>query len=176
MDFDKLDVLLRYKNLFQDILGTLWMTFVANFGWKPRTMPDEPNGSQSLRLIVVLCLLSGTVISCAYRASLTSELAVRWQRWPVNSPEEVLESNYKVISSPGTVMQAHLENSPPASVLNKIWQTGRVSYVHNTDLIDYMIQHSHSENIVLYGTSSFRYRAKPEDRCKVSCHATTIGQ
>ena len=81
------------KNLSCCSISTtnLWVAFKANFGGKPSIV----HKSFTLQIIVFTCLLVGSVIWMAYRASLTSELSVRRVIKPFNSLESLLESDYK---------------------------------------------------------------------------------
>ena len=69
----------------------LWIAFKANFGGKPSFV----HKSFTLQIILFTCLLVGSVIWMAYRASLTSELSIRRVIKPFNSLESLLESDYK---------------------------------------------------------------------------------
>ena len=72
-------------------LGYFWMIFMANFSRPPAKVPRHSPG----RILVFICLLSGTIVWMAYRASLTSKLSVRKQKWPFDSLESLITSGYK---------------------------------------------------------------------------------
>ena len=68
------------------------MALSANAGGKPKD-PFPKSGYN--QLIVFICLLSGSVIWMAYRASITSELAAYKESFPFDSLETLLKTNFK---------------------------------------------------------------------------------
>ena len=81
----------KKMSCFSICTTNLWVAFKANFGGKPSFV----HKSFTLQIILFTCLLVGSVIWMAYRASLTSELSVRRVIKPFNSLESLLESDYK---------------------------------------------------------------------------------
>ena len=135
----------------------------SNIGWKPRHDLDERTGI-SLRFVTTLCLLAGVFITSVYKAALTSELAVRWRKWPINSLEELLSSDYKLLTVPGTVMQSHIEESPKGSTFNSIMmEDGKLVYKHGDEFAQYWFD---NEKIALYGTD-ITGRLTPQQQCMV---------
>ena len=88
-----IEIMFTSKNLscFSIFTSNLWIAFKANFGGKPSFV----HKSFTLQIILFTCLLVGSVIWMAYRASLTSELSVRRVSKPFDSLESLLESDYK---------------------------------------------------------------------------------
>ena len=83
----------NYLSCLPTCTSNLWVAFKANFGGKPSfALADK---SVTLQIILFTCLLVGSVIWMAYRASLTSELSVRRVSKPFDSLESLLESDYK---------------------------------------------------------------------------------
>ena len=66
-------------------------TFKANVGGKPNKIEENT----IYQILLFTCLLVGSVIWMAYRASLTSELSVRKMMFPFNNLETLLVSDYK---------------------------------------------------------------------------------
>ena len=81
----------NYSSCLSTWTTSLWVAFKANFGGKPSFV----HKSFTIQIILFTCLLVGSVIWMAYRASLTSELSVRRVSKPFDSLESLLESNYK---------------------------------------------------------------------------------
>ena len=69
-----------------------WIAFKANFGGKPSSVNSKTN---AYRIVMFICLLSGSLFWIAYRASLTSELSVINLKQPFNDLEGLLTSNYR---------------------------------------------------------------------------------
>ncbi len=109
-------------------------------------------------------MLAGVFVTAAYRAYLTSEFSVRFQSWPINGPEEILTTSYRLVTAPGTVFQSHIEKSPPTSALNRIFQADKVTYIHVTEVVDYVFE---TPYVALYG-SDIRTRLSKERRCQVT--------
>ena len=83
----------NYSSCLPTCTSNLWVAFKANFGGKPSfALADK---SVTIQIILFTCLLVGSVIWMAYRASLTSELSVRRVSKPFDSLESLLESDYK---------------------------------------------------------------------------------
>ena len=81
----------NYSSCFPICTTNLWVAFKANFGGKP----SFAHKSFTIQIILFTCLLVGSVIWMAYRASLTSELSVTRVSKPFDSLESLLESDYK---------------------------------------------------------------------------------
>ena len=75
-----------------NFLKNLWVAFKANFGGKPNY--SKP-ASTTHKIIMFECLLVGSIIWMAYRASLTSELSVKKLKLPFNNLESLLASDYR---------------------------------------------------------------------------------
>ena len=75
-----------------NFLKNLWVAFKANFGGKPNySVP----ANTTHKIVMFECLLVGSLIWMAYRASLTSELSVKKLKLPFNSLESLLTSDYR---------------------------------------------------------------------------------
>jgi hypothetical protein len=74
----------------------MWMTFVSNFGWKPR-IELNTKSPLSLKFAVTLSCLLGTLIWAYYKASLTSELAVRFTKLPFDSFEGLQNTDHTFV-------------------------------------------------------------------------------
>ena len=72
-------------------LGKLWIAIKANFGGNPGLVSTR----NSYRIIIFDCLLVGSIVWMAYKASLTSKLAVVQQEYPFKNLQDLLESNYE---------------------------------------------------------------------------------
>ena len=90
-----IEIMFTSKRLscFSICTANLWIAFKANFGGKPSFALDHKR--VTLQIILFTCLLVGSVIWMAYRASLTSELSVIRVSKPFDSLESLLESDYK---------------------------------------------------------------------------------
>ena len=75
-----------------NFLKNLWVTFKANFGGKPNCSVPA---NTTHKIVMFECLLVGSLIWMAYRASLTSELSVKKLKLPFNSLESLLTSDYQ---------------------------------------------------------------------------------
>jgi hypothetical protein len=72
-------------------LKNLWVAIKANAGGKPSKLQKN-----TIHQIVLFdCLLVGSVIWMAYRASFTSELSVTKLKLPFNDLESLSETDYK---------------------------------------------------------------------------------
>ena len=72
-------------------MKNLWVAFTANFGGKPSCVQNNVTH----RIVLFDCLLVGSIIWMAYRASFTSELSVIKLKLPFNNLESLLKSDYK---------------------------------------------------------------------------------
>ena len=74
-----------------NFLTNLWVAIKANAGGKPSKLQKN-----TVHQIVLFdCLLVGSVIWMAYRASLTSELSVAKLKLPFNDLESLSKTDYK---------------------------------------------------------------------------------
>ena len=74
-----------------NFLTNLWVALKANAGGKPSKLQKN-----TVHQIVLFdCLLVGSVIWMAYRASLTSELSVAKLKLPFNDLESLSKTDYK---------------------------------------------------------------------------------
>ena len=85
-----LDQMFAWK-LMADYAGNFWLALKANLGGKPSSSPK----SATHRITLFICLLGGSVIWMAYRASFTSELSVVKLDLPFNDLESLSTTNYK---------------------------------------------------------------------------------
>ena len=69
----------------------LWVALKANAGGKPSKL--QKNSAH--RIVLFDCLLVGSVIWMAYRASFTSELSVTKLKLPFNDLESLSKTDYK---------------------------------------------------------------------------------
>ena len=72
-------------------LKNLWVALKANAGGKPNSMKKNT----SYRIVLFDCLLVGSVVWMAYRASFTSELSVVKLNLPFNDLESLLNTDFK---------------------------------------------------------------------------------
>ena len=80
-----------HKLLFKNLLINLWIALKANFGGKPGTIISN----NAYQIVIFSCLLVGSIFWMAYRASLTSELAVVKFKLPFDDLESLLVSDYR---------------------------------------------------------------------------------
>ena len=85
-----LDQMFAWK-LMADYAGNFWLALKANLGGKPSSSPK----SATHRITLFICLLGGSVIWMAYRASFTSELSVIHLKLPFNDLESLYQSNFE---------------------------------------------------------------------------------
>ena len=69
----------------------LWIALKSNVGGKPNNILKYA----TYQILLFTCLLVGSVVWMAYRASFTSELSVRRLKYPFNDLESLLKSDYK---------------------------------------------------------------------------------
>ena len=74
-----------------NFLTNLWVAIKANAGGKP----NELQKNTIHQIVLFDCLLVGSVIWMAYRASFTSELSVTKLKLPFNDLESLSETDYK---------------------------------------------------------------------------------
>ena len=80
-----------HKLLFKNLLMNLWIALKANFGGKPGSIINN----NAYQIVIFSCLLVGSIFWMAYRASLTSELAVVKLKLPFDDLESLLVSDYR---------------------------------------------------------------------------------
>ena len=74
-----------------DYLANLWVAIKANAGGKPSKLQKNTVH----RIVLFDCLLVGSVIWMAYRASFTSELSVTKLKLPFNDLESLSKTSYR---------------------------------------------------------------------------------
>ena len=74
-----------------DYLTNLWVAIKANAGGKPSKLQKNTVH----RIVLFDCLLVGSVIWMAYRASFTSELSVKKLKLPFNDLESLSKTGYR---------------------------------------------------------------------------------
>ena len=74
-----------------DFLTNLWVAIKANAGGKPSKLQKNTVH----RIVLFDCLIVGSVIWMAYRASFTSELSVKKLKLPFNDLESLSKTDYK---------------------------------------------------------------------------------
>ena len=74
-----------------DYLTNLWVAIKANAGGKPSKLQKNTVH----RIVMFDCLLVGSVIWMAYRASFTSELSVKKLKLPFNDLESLSKTGYR---------------------------------------------------------------------------------
>ena len=79
--------------LYMNYLKNVWIAFKANFGGKPSSV----HTSSSYKIIIFCCLLVGSIVWIAYRASIISELSVLKVKMPFDSLEDLSKSNYRQV-------------------------------------------------------------------------------
>ena len=79
------------KLFFKNLLTNLWIALKANFGGKPGSIIKN----FAYQIVIFSCLLVGSIFWMAYRASLTSELAVVNFKLPFDDLESLLVSDYR---------------------------------------------------------------------------------
>ena len=82
----------NHKLQFISFMISFWIAFKANFGGKPSVINSKHTTN---KIVIFICLLSGSLFWIAYRASLTSELSVVNVKKPFNDLEGLLKSDYR---------------------------------------------------------------------------------
>jgi hypothetical protein len=80
-----------YDFFVNHYLTNLWVAFKANAGGKPSTIKKIA----SYKIVLFDCLLVGSVVWMAYRASFTSELSIVKLKLPFNDLESLLRTDFK---------------------------------------------------------------------------------
>ncbi len=76
-----------------NFIGWLWMAFTANFSGKPKG--PMANKKEAFKIVILTCLLAGTVIWMQYRASMTSDLSIVRVKYPFTSLAGILGTPFK---------------------------------------------------------------------------------
>ena len=78
-----------------NFVGWFWINLMSNFGGNANIKMISTYWSMtSNRCIIFTCLMSGTIMWMAYRASLTTELTTVTMKYPFNSLETLLDTDY----------------------------------------------------------------------------------
>ena len=85
-----------YSMNITHFFGFVWTSFIAFFGGKPSGTPVD--GKRSYKAIVLVSLVGGLVIWIAFRASLTSELAIVATKLPFNDMLSLSQTNWRYIN------------------------------------------------------------------------------
>ena len=80
-----------YDFFVNHYLTNLWVAFKANAGGKPNSIKKIA----SYKIVLFDCLLVGSVVWMAYRASFTSELSIVKLKLPFNDLESLLRTDFK---------------------------------------------------------------------------------
>ncbi len=80
-------------NHVASLIGYLWASFMINFGGKPKDLSKRP-GTQD-KIVLVSCLLTGSIVWMCYRASMTSELSAAKIKKPFVDLETLVDTDYK---------------------------------------------------------------------------------
>ena len=80
-----------YEFFMVHYLRNFWVAFKANAGGKP----SSTKKNTSYKIVLFDCLLVGSVVWMAYRASFTSELSVKKLKLPFNDLQSLSETDYK---------------------------------------------------------------------------------
>ena len=80
-----------YDFFMNHYLTNLWVAFKANAGGKPSSIKK----TASYKIVLFDCLLVGSVVWMAYRASFTSELSVKKLKLPFNDLESLSKTSYR---------------------------------------------------------------------------------
>ncbi|TRY78277.1 hypothetical protein TCAL_08764, partial [Tigriopus californicus] len=123
------------KEVFQ-IVPSAWMVFGSYFGRKPQ----ETNSIKKyagVKIMVFSILLTGNVVFMSYRASITSELSVWELRLPFRNLWELLQSNFKLMTTEGGIIQASFINAEESNILFDVYEynmkpLGPEAFVRNT--------------------------------------------
>ena len=90
---DRLFNLSTQKLFFFDYLLNLWVALKANIGGKPSSIKQN----NTHKLVVFVCLLAGSLVWMAFRASLNAELSIIKQTFPFNDLDSLLKSDYRYL-------------------------------------------------------------------------------
>ena len=110
---------LRYiSEALWTVPGNLWIALKVNFGGKPSSFES----GNPYCVLMFSCLLTGSVIWMAYRASLTSKLSIEKKFVPFKDPHGVLKTTYRMIGPSRNTEKAKeiFFDSPPDSLYGKL--------------------------------------------------------
>ena len=82
-----------HKANVAQFFGFLWISFVAFFGGKPNGTPVD--AKRSYKAIMIVSLIGGLIIWIAFRASMTSELAIVLRQLPFNDMLSFSKTNWR---------------------------------------------------------------------------------
>ncbi len=92
---------------------------VVNVGGKPKN--QMANKTESNKLVLFTCLLTGTVMWIGYRASLTSELSAKKIQYPFNSIEELYETDFVLATdNKGSTIAELIRSSKEGAYFHKV--------------------------------------------------------
>ncbi len=123
--------------------------------------------SRGLKVLLFSILLLGMFNLIAYRCMLNASLNVKFYQLPINSWEDIVHSDFDVMIWQGGAVDSMLTNSPPGSVMQKIYE----EKIKHSDVLNGF---STKEAIgkVLDGSSIIfdylgTYKEMPEYPCKI---------
>ncbi len=77
----------------KSVIGDFWMFFMSYIGRAPST--SYANSHDAIKILIMVALLAGNIVSMSYRASLTAALSVQKPPQPFKSIDEVIELEYR---------------------------------------------------------------------------------
>ncbi len=77
-----------------DLIGDFWMVGMSYFG-RPATDKQRINTSSAISVLFLVVFFVGNLVFMSYKSSLTAELAVKRDKIPFNSLEELFQSDYR---------------------------------------------------------------------------------
>ncbi len=86
------------------------------------------------RFFVFSVLLTGNLVFMSYRAAITSDLAVWSIKMPFSSLSALLETEYRLKTLSGGLMQNYFENSAQGTILNDVYLTNMLP--HGNPFVD----------------------------------------
>ena len=87
------EYLLNFYQTSSSIFMKTWMSFISNFGGKPKK--SQTDHLISYKTILFAFFLDGMIIWICYRAFLTSELSSKLIKYPFNDLNSLAQSDYK---------------------------------------------------------------------------------
>ncbi len=85
--------MLSFKKLM-DLIGDFWMVGTSYFG-RPANDKQRINTSSAISVLFLVVFFIGNIVFMSYKSSLTAELAVKRDKIPFNSLEELFQSEYR---------------------------------------------------------------------------------
>ncbi len=76
------------------MVGDFWMVGTSYFG-RPATDKQRINASSAINVLFLVVFFVGNIVFMSYKSSLTAELAVKRDKIPFNSLEELFQSEYR---------------------------------------------------------------------------------